>query len=43
MKIIAWIFGILILIGLAAYLWPLLLLAVIIVVAYKIYEMVYFN
>lgn len=43
MKIIAWIFGILILIGLAAYLWPLLLLAVIIVLAYKIYEMVYFN
>lgn len=43
MKILAWFFGILILIGLAAYLWPLFALAVIIVAAYKIYEVSYFN
>lgn len=43
MNVLIWFFVIVLLIGVAAYLWPLLLLIGLIVLAYKIYETSYFN
>lgn len=43
MKALALFFAILIAIGLIAYIWPLLLVAALVFIAYKIYEIVYFR